>query len=76
MEKETVLIVPKFSKEEATQIIKSKFGFEVAECSPLPSYDDQNWKIETNGLQKWDLKETAVKKEKFFNISFIHCTTT
>lgn len=36
---------PAFSEAQACALVESEFGFQVSEIQPLPSYDDQNFRV-------------------------------
>ncbi|ELK27608.1 PREDICTED: hydroxylysine kinase [Myotis davidii] len=39
------LAKPAFSEAQACAVVESEFGFQVSEVQPLPSYDDQNFRV-------------------------------
>lgn len=39
------LAKPAFSEAQACALVESEFGFQVSEIQPLPSYDDQNFRV-------------------------------
>ncbi|XP_070256431.1 hydroxylysine kinase isoform X2 [Myotis yumanensis] len=39
------LAKPAFSEAQACAVVESEFGFRVSEIQPLPSYDDQNFRV-------------------------------
>ncbi|XP_054569262.1 hydroxylysine kinase [Eptesicus fuscus] len=43
------LAKPAFSEAQACALVESEFGFQVAEVQPLPSYDDQNFRVRVSG---------------------------
>lgn len=41
---------PAFSEAQACALVESEFGFQVSEIQPLPSYDDQNFRVRVSRM--------------------------
>ena len=63
-EKKQIRTRPSLSAEEVEKVFVKEIGDQVKKVSPLPSYDDQNWKIETNGKGCYILKVSYAEEKE------------
>ncbi|MEE8522931.1 MAG: aminotransferase class III-fold pyridoxal phosphate-dependent enzyme, partial [Thermoanaerobaculia bacterium] len=55
--------VPRLSPNQVRELARDLYGL-VVEVSPLPSYDDQNFRLRTGTGQAWVLKITNASKDR------------
>lgn len=52
---------PAFSEKQAIELVEKRFGLNVSELKPLPSYDDQNFHVRVSGSEGGDCTDYVVK---------------
>ena len=57
---------PKFTVEQAAEIVKREFGIEVSGCVPLESERDQNFRIDSAGERSFVLKIANALEDRYF----------